>query len=149
MFDHMKIEPGAIRIFFSHVHTGLASRDGKPLTWFELYDRDGEEFVSADARIDGDTVVASSAKAPNPVAVRFGWSKIAQPNLMNKEGLPAAPFRAGTIPKIDYLARAVPEAASFALVYDLDLHNLGHSVRYDVYRHAEITKPIDRIAYFL
>ena len=149
VFDRMKIEPGAIRVFFSHVHSGLTSRDHEPLTWFELFDRDGEEFVSADARIDGDTVVVSSAKAPNPVAIRFGWSKIAEPNLMNKEGLPAAPFRAGTIPKIDYLSRAVPEAKDLTLVYDLDLHNLGRSVRYDVDRHGEIAGAIDRIAYFL
>ena len=28
-----------------------------------------------------------------PAQVRFGWRKIANPNLMNKEGLPASPFQ--------------------------------------------------------
>jgi sialate O-acetylesterase len=28
-----------------------------------------------------------------PVAVRFGWNELAEPNLMNKDGLPASPFR--------------------------------------------------------
>ncbi|MEY4190627.1 MAG: hypothetical protein RIR17_1363, partial [Planctomycetota bacterium] len=28
-----------------------------------------------------------------PVAVRMGWHEEAEPNLSNKEGLPASPFR--------------------------------------------------------
>jgi sialate O-acetylesterase len=28
-----------------------------------------------------------------PVAVRFGWNHIAEPNLSNGAGLPASPFR--------------------------------------------------------
>jgi sialate O-acetylesterase len=32
------------------------------------------------------------------VAVRFGWSNVAQPNLMNREGLPALPFRTDATP---------------------------------------------------
>jgi len=148
-FDHMKIEGSAIRIYFKHVGSGLASRDGKPLTWFELYDPETEEFVPADARIDGDTVVVSNPKISRPVAVRFAWHKIAEPNLMNKEGLPAAPFRAGSIPRIDCLPKAVPEAKDFQLVYDLDLHNIGRHIRYDVDRHSAVKGPFDRIAYFL
>ncbi|MFM1801838.1 MAG: hypothetical protein RJA81_1190, partial [Planctomycetota bacterium] len=36
-----------------------------------------------------------SADVAAPVAVRFGWNQAAEPNLSNKEGLPASPFRAG------------------------------------------------------
>jgi len=28
-----------------------------------------------------------------PVAVRFGWNQLAEPNLANGAGLPASPFR--------------------------------------------------------
>jgi sialate O-acetylesterase len=28
-----------------------------------------------------------------PTQVRYGWRNTANPNLMNKEGLPASPFR--------------------------------------------------------
>jgi sialate O-acetylesterase len=28
----------------------------------------------------------------SPKYVRFGWNEVAQPNLYNKEGLPAVPF---------------------------------------------------------
>jgi sialate O-acetylesterase len=37
-------------------------------------------------------LVASDA-VPKPVAVRFAWRDDAEPNLMNKAGLPASPFR--------------------------------------------------------
>ena len=52
-----------------------------------------EGFVNAQAKIEGDSVLVWSDKVPKPEAVRFGWSKTTNPNLMNKEGLPASPFR--------------------------------------------------------
>ncbi len=72
--------------------SGLASRDGKPLTWFEIAAGDGK-FVKADGKIDGDTVVVSSEAVPEPAHVRFAWHQEATPNLMNKGGLPASAFR--------------------------------------------------------
>ena len=44
-------------------------------------------------RSPGDTVVVWSPRVPAPKAVRFGWHQLAVPNLANKEGLPASPFR--------------------------------------------------------
>jgi sialate O-acetylesterase len=70
----------------------LASRDGKDLTWFEIAAAD-KAFVKAQAKIEGETVVVSSEKVAQPTAVRFGWNELAEPNFMNKEGLPASPFR--------------------------------------------------------
>ncbi len=148
-FRSMTIEGSQIRVRFDHADSGLVTRDGKPPTDFEIYDRNGEEFIPAQARIDGDSVLLSSPKAPHPVAVRFAWSKIAEPNLANKAGLPAAPFRAGKVPHVDYLAKHVPEAKNLTLVYDLDLARLGANPRYTVDRHTKIHGKIDRIAYFL
>jgi len=71
---------------------GLAPRDGKPLTWFEIAGKD-KNFVNAQAKIDGDEVLVWSDTVIEPVAVRFGWHQETEPNLMNKEGLPASPFR--------------------------------------------------------
>jgi galactosylceramidase len=51
------------------------------------------KFVEAKASIDGKTVVVWSDAVAKPVAVRFGWRQDADPNLMNKEGLPAPCFR--------------------------------------------------------
>jgi sialate O-acetylesterase len=49
--------------------------------------------VAAKAEIDGATVVVSAESVAKPVAVRFAWHQEAEPNLSNKEGLPASPFR--------------------------------------------------------
>jgi sialate O-acetylesterase len=38
-------------------------------------------------------VVVSATGVANPVAVRFGWHELAEPNLANAAGLPASPFR--------------------------------------------------------
>ena len=92
LYKSMKIEGDKIRLSFDHVGSGLVSRDGNALNWFTIAGED-KEFVEAKAVIDGDTVVVSSDKVKKPVAVRFGWDEIAEPNLSNKEGLPASPFR--------------------------------------------------------
>jgi sialate O-acetylesterase len=34
------------------------------------------------------------------VAVRFGWEDAAEPNLFNKAGLPASPFRTDSFPMV-------------------------------------------------
>jgi sialate O-acetylesterase len=148
-FKAMTIEGDKLRVTFDHVGGGLASRDGQPLSWFEVIDADEGGFVKADARIDGSAVVLSASEVKHPVAMRFAWSMLAEPNLMNAEGLPASAFRAGTVPKRDVLVLKVPEAKDYQLVYDLDLAKLGPSIKYDVDNQAKIHQPFDRIAYFL
>jgi sialate O-acetylesterase len=147
-FKSLSPEGDKLRVRFDNVGRGLASRDGKPLTWFEIVDQD-TDFTKADAVIDGDSVVLSSPEVKAPVAVRFGWSKAADPNLMNKEGLPAIPFRAGQVPERDWLALKVPEAKDYTLLYALDLKTLSGDVRYAVDNREKVTKPFDRIAYFI
>ena len=92
LYKGMKVEGEKIRLSFEYVAGGLAARDGKPLTWFAIAGED-KKFVEAKAEIDGDNVVVSSEAVKSPVAVRFGWHHEAEPNLSNKEGLPASPFR--------------------------------------------------------
>jgi len=43
----------------------------------------------------------------------------------------------------------VPEAKDYQLVYDLNLAKLARDIVYDEDRHAKITRPFDRIAYFI
>ena len=92
LYKSMVVEGNTIRLTFDAIGSGLTSRDDEPLTWFEIAGED-QEFVEAQATIDGDTVVVSSDGIANPVAVRFGWHQSAEPNFVNKEGLPASPFR--------------------------------------------------------
>jgi sialate O-acetylesterase len=148
-FKSMSIEGDSLRVRFDNIGGGLASRDGKPLDWFEIIDADEGGFVKADARIDGDSVILSAPSVKHPVALRYAWSGLAEPNLMNTEGLPAGAFRAGTAPKRDWVAMNVPEAKDYEVVYDLDLTKLGPSIKYDVDNHEKIQRPFDRIAYFL
>lgn len=147
-FRSLEIEGDRLRVRFDNVGSGLASRDGKPLTWFEIIGQD-TDFVPADAVIEGDSVVLSSPQVKQPAAMRFAWSKLAEPNLMNREGLPAGAFRAGEVPERDYLALRVPEAKEYQLVYTLDLARLGPQVEYEVDHTGNVTGPFDRIAYFL
>jgi sialate O-acetylesterase len=92
LYKSMKVEGNKIRLAFDHVGGGLVSRDGQPLSWFTIAGED-KNFVEAEARIEGNEVVVSSQSVEKPVAVRFGWNQEAEPNLSNKEGLPASPFR--------------------------------------------------------
>ena len=92
LYKSMAIEGSKIRLSFEHTGSGLASRDAKPLDWFEIAGEDGK-FVKAQAVIDGNTVLVSSDAIAKPSAVRFAWDQEAEPNLINKEGLPAGSFR--------------------------------------------------------
>ena len=92
LYKAMKVEDSKIRLSFAHVGGGLKSRDGKPLSEFEITAAD-DKFVPAEATIDGDTVVVEAKEVASPTQVRFGWRNVANPNLVNKEGLPASPFQ--------------------------------------------------------
>ena len=91
LYKSMKVEGDKIRLFFDHVGSGLTAKDG-PLTHFTIAGKD-KQFAPAQAVIDKNTVVVSSSEVKKPVAVRFAWSNTAEPNLFNKEGLPASSFR--------------------------------------------------------
>jgi len=95
IYKEMKVDGDKITLSFDHVGGGLASRDGKPLGDFTIAGAD-EKFHPASATIEGNTVVVNSDEVAEPVAVRFGWRDTAEPNLINKEGLPASPFRTDT-----------------------------------------------------
>jgi sialate O-acetylesterase len=95
IYSHYILEPGRIRVALDTGGFRLASRDGKPLSWFTIAGAD-QVFHPAEADIDGAAVVVRSADVPEPKHVRFGWHKLAEPNLANEAGLPAAPFRTDT-----------------------------------------------------
>ncbi len=92
LYKDFEVNENKIRISFDHVGGGLMSSDGEPLTWFEIAGED-KQYHDAEATIEGNTIMVISQSVTNPIAVRFGWNQIAEPNLINKEGLPASPFR--------------------------------------------------------
>ena len=51
-------------------------------------------FVWAKAKIQGDKIIVWSDEIKTPLYVRYAWAdNPVNPNLYNKEGLPASPFR--------------------------------------------------------
>ena len=73
--------------------TTCVSCHGDKLQGFMIAGAD-RKFHWADAVIDGQTVVVSSAAVPQPEAVRYAWAAaFPWANLFNQDGLPAQPFR--------------------------------------------------------
>jgi sialate O-acetylesterase len=91
LYKSMKVDGSSIRLEFAHTASGLKSRDDAALSEFQIAGADGK-FVKAEAKVDGKSIVVSAAGIAEPKNVRFGWHKLANPNLVNSEGLPASPF---------------------------------------------------------
>jgi sialate O-acetylesterase len=110
LYDSMKVAGGEITLSFTQVGGGLII--GKApwlalgmhpipdttLVGFKIAG-DDKTWYPADAKIDGNTVVVSSAQVPNPVAVRYAWGNAPDANLYNRDGLPASPFRTDDWPE--------------------------------------------------
>jgi sialate O-acetylesterase len=90
--------PGALKLNFDHTDGGLVVKGDKPGE-FSLAG-DNREFYWADARIQGDAVIVSTASVPDPKAVRYAWQANPEATLFNGAGLPAAPFRTDDWPRI-------------------------------------------------
>lgn len=92
--DH-QIDGNKVIISFTHTGSGLISDDGEALSEFAIAGED-KNFVWAKAKIEGNKVIVWSNEVPDPQYVRYAWADNPDnPNLYNKEGLPASPFRIG------------------------------------------------------
>ena len=102
-FDRAEIANGEVTIHFTGADSGLmvATKEGQApakerpreqLRHFELADESGQ-WHSADATIQGRTVIVRKRGLPAPVAVRYAYAVNPQHcNLFNRDGLPASPF---------------------------------------------------------
>ena len=110
LFNGTCIDEGAnLRIAFDYVGGGLKAKDAGVLTGFEAAGKDGA-WRPAAAAIDGNEIIVSCPTVADPQAVRYGWAPNPTVNLINTDGLPASPFRAG-----DFNFTAAPD--------DYDLNN--------------------------
>jgi len=89
-FEKLEVVPGRLRIHFAHTDGGLVAK-GEKLGEFAVAGTDGL-WQWADTHIEGNTVVVSSEKVPNPVKVRYAWQANPLATLYNGAGLPAVPF---------------------------------------------------------
>ncbi len=95
-FAGFRQEEHAVRIYFRNVGSGLMTTDGESPKGFVLGDRAGKLYP-AEARIEGDTVVLTSASVPEPQRVRYAFAGFCRVNLVNREGFPAIPFRSDAV----------------------------------------------------
>jgi sialate O-acetylesterase len=80
---------GGMRVWFDHAD-GLKAT-GIKVEGFEIAGED-RIFHPADAKIEDETVVVTSAVVPDPRYVRYAWTAIAPAALRNSTGLPASAF---------------------------------------------------------
>ena len=91
LFKSARFESGKAIVTFTHVDGGLLAK-GEKLIGFTL-SAGGNNWVRADAAIEGDHVVVQSPRIAKPVAVRYAFEKNPECSLYNQADLPAAPFR--------------------------------------------------------
>lgn len=103
-----EIKDNKVIVRFKHTNGGLVAKDSE-LTGFSIAGED-KQWKPAQATIDGDQVIVSSAEVTKPVAVRYAWASVAICNLFNGAGLPASPFRTDTWP-VDDAVTAEADAA--------------------------------------
>ncbi len=144
--DSLDVLDGKLKVTFRQTAGGLKTRDGKAPSHFEIAGPKSAGFQPAEAQIDGDSVLLSSADVPNPTAWRFAWHKLAEPNLTGGTGLPVGAARGGEVPSF---ARSIPVLEQYQLIYDLDLARLGNGpIRWNV-DHSSNAPAFDRVAYLL
>ena len=98
LYNKIAREGNKIKVFFDHMEGGLELKDTKP----DLYKiaGDNRQFVEAKVEVEKDGLLLSSELIPDPVAVRYAFTNVAEGNLYNKSGLPATPFRSDDWPVI-------------------------------------------------
>jgi len=93
----------SIKIHFTHTDGGLVVKGAK-LEEFSVAGPD-HTWHWADAHIEGDTIVVSSAEVLHPQEARYAWQSNPAATLYNGAGLPAVPFRTDTWPGVTGNAR--------------------------------------------
>lgn len=90
VFDKVERKGNALVVHLKHAE-GLTTTDGQPPVGFEVSDN-GKKYVPATAEIEGETIVLTSPEAKRPKCARYAWATYLEPNLVNGDKLPAAPF---------------------------------------------------------
>ncbi|MBV7530948.1 sialate O-acetylesterase [Chitinophaga sp. sic0106] len=92
LYKSMEINGNKIILSFENAPNGFMTTNGNAPTEFYIAGAD-KNFVAASTKMEKGKIIVSSGSVAAPVAVRFGFSNTAMPNLFSKEGLPVSPFR--------------------------------------------------------
>ncbi|MFU8893936.1 MAG: sialate O-acetylesterase [Luteolibacter sp.] len=96
IYQKHHIDGSTFTVTFDHAG-GLTTKDDNPPAGFWLAGAD-QQWHSATATIQANTIQLTSPQVPAPVACRYAFSNTPTVNLINKAGLPAAPFRTDNNP---------------------------------------------------
>ncbi len=92
LYKGYQVDGNKVKIDFDHGR-GMKAREGGPVLGFEIAGED-KQFVWAQAKVEGESVVVWADGIDAPASVRYAWA--ANPvtaNLVNGAGLPASVFR--------------------------------------------------------
>ena len=92
IFKKMEINGDKATLLFDNAPNGFMVKGGQKATEFYIAGDDGK-FLPAELKLEKDRIIVFNKQIKKPVAVRFGFSNTAMPNLFSKEGLPVGPFR--------------------------------------------------------
>lgn len=93
VYTSAAIEGNKMIISFSNTGSGLTTSDGEEPAEFAIAGAD-KKFVWARSKIEGDKIIVWNDEVAHPLYVRYAWAdNPVNPNVYNKEGLPASPFR--------------------------------------------------------
>jgi sialate O-acetylesterase len=100
-FERTILKDDKIMAIFETFGSTLITKDGNMPTYFEIAGRE-KVFKSAQAKIEGNTVVLWNEEIDKPYHVRYGFDEKAlmKLNLTNVEGIPVAVFWSGADPQL-------------------------------------------------
>ncbi|MCH5284812.1 MAG: hypothetical protein J1E42_04350 [Akkermansiaceae bacterium] len=92
VFARAEAASGSVALHFDFAE-GLRTTNGAAPAGFEL-SADGKTYYPAEAELADGAVQLRCDKVAKPRFVRYAWSTFVEPNLVNADGLPTAPFAA-------------------------------------------------------
>lgn len=81
-----------IKLSFSHSENGFEIKGDKGIVGFEIAG-DDENYVAANAEIQGSSICISSDEVKTPLYARYCWTNYGDVCVFGKNGIPMAPFR--------------------------------------------------------
>lgn len=100
-YQSYHIKNNKVLVSFDSKSSLITTRNGSEVLGFTIAGKD-RIFHPAKAKIKGDNVIVFSKVVKKPLAVRYAWENNPEhANMINKEGLPMAPFKTDNWPSID------------------------------------------------
>lgn len=96
VFSKMEQAKGKLVLSFLNAPAGMMA-SAKNITGFFISGAN-EQWLPAEAKIDGDKIIVWNKTLKQPVHIRYGFGNTITGNVFNKEGLPLCPFRTDNWP---------------------------------------------------